>query len=250
MFTVRQLSRLAGVTPRTLHHYDAIGLLKPSSIGENGYRYYDEGALIRLQQILFYRELDLRLEDIKEIVGRRNFDVTGALLSHRVALKDKVSRLNRLIQTVDKTLEYLKGEKPMSNRDLFNGFSEAEQEKYALEAEQIYDVETVRASNRKWKNYSAAEKGRIMTEGKAIYMGLIAAISLGPADPKIQALIARWHRNIERYWSPKNDQLIALANSYNDDPRFKFTFDKMDPHLAKFMGDAVMIYVNNRGKRA
>jgi len=79
MFTVKQLSKLAGVTPRTLHHYDAIGLLKPSQMGKNGYRYYNEDSLLRLQQILFYRELDMRLEDIKKIVIRRDFDVTGAL---------------------------------------------------------------------------------------------------------------------------------------------------------------------------
>ena len=80
MFTVKQLSTLAGVTPRTLHHYDEIGLLKPSRIGENGYRYYGEEALLKLQQILFYRELDISLDEIKKIMGRRDFDVLGAIL--------------------------------------------------------------------------------------------------------------------------------------------------------------------------
>jgi DNA-binding transcriptional MerR regulator len=243
---VKQLSELAGITPRTLHHYDAIGLLKPSRLGVNGYRYYDENALIKLQQILFYRELELRLEDIKVIVSRQDFDVIGSLQSHKVALQDQVIRLKRLIQTVDKTLKYLKGEKPMNEKDLFFGFSEEDQEKYALEAEQINDVETVRASNRKWKNYSTAEKERIMAEGMAIYIDLIAVIPRGPVDPKVQALIARWHRNIECYWSPTDDQLIALANSYEDDPRIKANFDRVDPRLAKFMRDAVMVYVKNR----
>ena len=246
MFTVKQLSKLAGITPRTLHHYDAIGLLKPSRLGVNGYRYYDENALIRLQQILFYRELDLRLEDIKVIVSRRDFDVMGALQSHKDALQIQVFRLNRLIQTVNKTLEYLKGEKLMSEKDLFYGFSEEEQEKYALEAEQLYDVETVRASNRKWKAYSTAEKERIMAEGRAIYIDLIAAIPRGPAHPEVQALIERWHGNMGNFWSPTDEQLLALANSYDADPRFKANFNKMDPRLSKFMRDAVKIYVKNR----
>ncbi len=246
MFTVKQLSKLASVTPRTLRHYDAIDLLKPSQIGKNGYRYYDEDSLLRLQQILFYRELDLRLEDIKKIVSRRDFDVMGALESHKAALRNQVARLNKLIRTVDETMEYLKGEKQMSSKDLFYGFSEEEQEKYALEAKQLYNPDTVIASNKKWKSYSAAEKERIITEGNAIYTDLVAAIARGVADPQVQALIGRWRKHIEYFWRPTDDQLIALANSYYDDPRFKTNFDKMDPRLARFIGEAVKIYVKNR----
>jgi MerR family transcriptional regulator, thiopeptide resistance regulator len=248
MFTVKQLSKLAGVTPRTLHHYDAIGLLKPSRVGENGYRYYGEESLLRLQQILFYRELDLSLVDIKNIMGRHDFDVLGALQGHREALKKQVIRLNQLIRTVDSTLEYLKGEKRMSEKDLFIGFSEEEQEKYALEAELLYDVDTVRASNKKWKKYSAVEKEQIMAESRAIYSDLAAAISRGASAPQVQAIIARWHKHLGYFWSPKDDQLLALANTYSDDPRFKARFDKMDPRLAKFMGEAVKIYVQNHRK--
>lgn len=86
MFTVKQISKLAGVTPRNLHHYDEIGLLKPSRVGKNGYRYYGEESLLRLQQILFYRELDMPLDEIRKVMGRRDFDILGALQSHKVAL--------------------------------------------------------------------------------------------------------------------------------------------------------------------
>ena len=119
MFTVKQLSRLAGVTPRTLHHYDAIGLLKPSAVGENGYRYYADESLLRLQQILFYRELDLPLEQIKQIMGRRDFDLLTALAGHRTELGKRIERLQRPVQTVDSTLEHLKGKKDMSKRQLY-----------------------------------------------------------------------------------------------------------------------------------
>src|SRR6185369_8638654 len=195
MFTVKQLSKLAGVTPRTLHHYDEIGLLKPSRVGENGYRYYGEESLLRLQQILFYRELDIPLEDIKKIMGRRDFDIVGALHNHKEALQKQVKRLNRLIVTVDNTINHLKGTTIMSDQGLFEGFSEKEQEKYAAEAEQIYDPETVRESNRKWKSYSAAKKESVMAESKTIYTDLIAAIPKGAASEDVQAIIERWRKH-------------------------------------------------------
>ena len=248
MFTVKQLSKLAGVTPRTLHHYDEIGLLKPSRVGDNGYRYYGEESVLRLQQILFYRELDIPLEDIKKIMGRRDFDVLGALRSHKDALKKQVTRLNRLINTVDNTINHLKGNTTMSDKAYFEGFSEEEQEKYAAEAEQMYDPETVRESNRKWKAYSAAKKESIMAEGKTIYTDLIASMPKGAASKDVQAIIERWRRHMDYFWTPKLDQLLDLVNGYNDDPRFKANFDKIHPQLAEFMREAVNAYVANQKK--
>src|SRR5829696_3701852 len=231
MFTVKQLSKLAGVTPRTLHHYDAIGLLKPSRVGDNGYRYYGEEAVLRLQQILFYRELDIPLDDIKKIMGRRDFDVLGALQSHKDALKKQVTRLNRLINTVDNTINHLKGNTTMSDKAYFEGFSEEEQEKYAAEAEQLYDAESVRESNRKWKTYSAEKKEAILAEGKAVYTDMIAAMPRGAASKEVQTIVERWRKHMDYFWTPKLDQLVALTNGYNDDPRFKANFDKMHPEL-------------------
>ena len=243
MFTVKHLSQLAGVTPRTLHHYDQIGLLKPTRIGENGYRYYGEDALLRLQQILLYRELDMPLDDIKKIVTESRFDVLGALESHKEALQRQVSRLNRLLVTVDNTIQHLKGEKPMSEKGLFEGFSEEQQEKYALEAEQMYDPETVRESNRKWKSYSAAKKESILAEGKAVYVDMIAAMPKGADSLVVQAIVQRWRDHMDYFWTPNLDQLLALAEGYNTDPRFKANFDKMHPQLAEFMREAVRVYV-------
>jgi DNA-binding transcriptional MerR regulator len=248
MFTVKQLSKLAGVTPRTLHHYDAIGLLKPSRVGDNGYRYYGEESLLRLQQILFYRELGIPLEDIKKIMGRRDFDVLGALQSHKEALRKQVTRLNRLIVTVDNTINHLKGNTTMSDKAYFEGFSEEEQEKYAAEAEELYDAESVRESNRKWKAYPSAKKEAILAEGKAIYTDMIAAMPRGAADKDVQAIVERWRKHMDYFWTPNLDQLLALANGYNDDPRFKANFDKMHPQLAEFMREAVEIYVANQKK--
>ena len=97
MFTVKKLSKIAGITPRTLHYYDEIGLLKPSKIGDNGYRYYGDEWLIQLQQILFYRELDLPLDQIKKIMARPDYEVPGALESHKKELQKRIEKMERLI---------------------------------------------------------------------------------------------------------------------------------------------------------
>ena len=248
MFTVKQLSSMAGVTPRTLHHYDEIGLLKPSRIGENGYRYYGEEALLKLQQILFYRELDIPLDEIKKIMGRRDFDVLGALQSHKDALNKQAVRIDRLIQTVDNTIQHLKGKTKMSEKGLFEGFSEEEQEKYAQEAEQMYDPETVRESNRKWKAYSAAKKEAILAEGKAVYLDMVTAMPKGAASAEVQAIVERWRKHMDYFWTPSLDHLIGLAEGYSNDPRFKANFDKMHPDLAEFMRKAVKVYVEKHEK--
>src|SRR5512140_3069662 len=127
MLTVKQVAKLAGITPRTLHHYDAIGLLKPSRIGANGYRYYDQEAVLRLQQILFYRELGLPLAGIQASLGRPDFDVLETLEEHKRALSRQRRRLNQLIKTVDYTILHLKGKTNMSAEELFAGFSDEEQ---------------------------------------------------------------------------------------------------------------------------
>jgi DNA-binding transcriptional MerR regulator len=246
MFTVRQLSKLAGVTPRALRHYDDIGLLKPSRIGENGYRYYGEESLLKLQQILFYRELEMPLDEIKKIMGRPDFDLLAALQNHREALQKKAARLDQLLVTVDNTIRHIKGEKLMSQKGFFKGFSEEEQDKLAQEAEQMYDPETVRESNRKWKAYSKEKKDAILAEGNAIYTDMIAAMPKGASSLEAQAIVERWRRHMDYFWTPNLDQLLGLASMYNDDPKFKANFDDMHPKLAEFMREAVTVYVNTK----
>ena len=136
----------------------------------------------------------------------------------------------------------------MSEKGLFEGFSEEEQEKYALEAEQLYDPETVRESNRKWKAYSAAKKEAIMAEGKQVYLDMIAAMPKGADSAEAQAGVEHWRKHMDYFWTPNLSQLLDLANGYNDDPRFKANFDKMRPKLAEFMREAVKVYVGKKKK--
>jgi DNA-binding transcriptional MerR regulator len=248
MFTVKQLSDLAGVTPRTLHHYDQIGLLKPSRTGDNGYRYYGEESLLKLQQILFYRELGLSLEEIKKIMGRRDFVILSALETHKVELGKRITRLEGLIETVDNTISHLKGQKEMSKKQLFEAFSDEQQAEYEKEAMQKYDPATVKASNKKWKSYTPADKQRIADEGNAAYEAILAAMPKGASSPEAQAGVELWRKHMDYFWTPNLDQLVGLSEMYNDDPRFKTNFDKIDPRLAEFMREAVKYYVVARKK--
>jgi len=245
MYTVKEISILAGVSVRTLHNYDQIGLLSPARIAENGYRQYDDAELLRLQQILFYRELDFKLMDIRALLDDPNFDRIAALEEHGNALTARLLRIEGLIETVEDTIQHLKGEKEMSKKALFEAFSEKEQAEYAKQAEQKYNPETVRASNRKWKGYSAEKKQAILDEGNQVYTDMISAMPKGADSPEAQAIVARWRRHIDYFWTPNLDQLLGLAVMYGQSPDFKTKFDAMHPRLTDFFREAVEIYVND-----
>jgi DNA-binding transcriptional MerR regulator len=245
VYTVKQLANLAGISTRTLRYYDQIGLLNPDSIRSNGYREYGEQSVLKLQQILFYRELGLGLDEIRRIMIRPDFDATAALESHRKSLQGRAERLKGLIRTVDDTILHLKGQKNMSNKQLFEAFSEEQQKEYARQAEQMYDPEIVRASNRKWKAYTADQRKRIMDEGNRVYVDMVAAMPKGAASTEVQAIVERWRRHIEYFWTPNLGQLLGLAEGYNTHPEFAANFAKIHPSLASFMRDAVKIYVES-----
>jgi DNA-binding transcriptional MerR regulator len=114
-FTVNQVSRMAGISRRTLHYYDQIGLVRPSSRAENGYRQYAEDDLLRLQQVLYYRELGFSLNNIQKILDRPDFDLHAALEEHHQALLQRQLQLGRLIETVERTISYLKGTSTMKS---------------------------------------------------------------------------------------------------------------------------------------
>ena len=136
----------------------------------------------------------------------------------------------------------------MSKEQLFEAFSDEQQAEYEKEVMQKYDPATVKESIRKWKSYTTAEKQRIGEEGNAIYADLVAAISKSADSPEVQAIVERWRKHMDYFWTPDLEQLLALANGYNDDPRFKANFDKMHPQLAEFMLEAVKVYVGKRKK--
>lgn len=247
MYTVKQLSDLADVSVRTLHYYDEIGLLKPSKVGANGYRFYDDSALLRLQQILFYREIGLELMQIKEILDSPDFDLVAALRSHRTVLQEKITRLQNLVNTVDSTIMHLVGEVPMSKKRLFEAFSEEKQKEYEREIRLQYGSGAVNESIKRWNSYTAAQRAAIGEEGNQIYSDLVDAIEAGtPAQSgEVQAILRRWHNHLRYFYEPTLDILRGLGEMYNSHPDFIANFKKLHPDLSEYMREAITQYVDD-----
>jgi DNA-binding transcriptional MerR regulator len=244
MYTVRKLATLAGVTPRSLHYYDEIGLLPPAWIAENGYRCYDQESLLRLQQILLYRELDLPLAEIKRILDGEAFDALNTLRGHQETLRKRINRTEKLIASITDTIQYLEGKKEMDEIKMFEPFNERQQAEYEKEAAEKYDPEIMQASQQKWKSYSKADKQRIGEEGNAVYRDFVLAIPKGPSSPEAQDCVRRWRAHMAYFWEPNDEQCLGLADLYNDDPRFRANFDKIDPRLAGFVREAVRFNIH------
>lgn len=241
MYTVRQVADLAGVTPRTLHHYDSIGLLKPSSVGGNGYRYYGEEALLRLQQILVYRELGMDLDHIGRLMGKKDFSVVRALEAHRTALARRIERLQRLVTTVDRTIATQKGETTMRDEELFAGLT-AQEKEYAEEALEKWDPEVVKESNRRYTRLSEAEKKALKDEQASVHADWARLIGTDPGSLAARAMVERWRNSIAFFYTPTVEGLVGLARMYNDDPRFRAVYDRVDPRLAAYIRDCVEAY--------
>lgn len=247
MYTVKQVAEVAGVSVRTLHHYDEIGLLPPSRVGSNGYRYYDEAALLRLQQILFYREIGLDLLQIKDILDQPDFDLTEALHSHRKALQAKIERLQNLINTVDETLKHVAGEAKMSKKKIFAAFSEEQEREYTREARLQYGPDLVNESVRRWNSYSAEQKDAIREEGNQIYSALAAALKKGlPAtSPEVQAMLGRWHEHLRYFYEPPLEVLRGLGDLYENNPDFSEKFEALQAGLPAYLKEGIVQYVDD-----
>lgn len=241
-FTVKQLANLAGVSARTLHYYDQIGLLRPSRQPGNGYRIYGQPELLRLQQILFLRELGMGLEQIRLVIDRPDFDRLQALEQHRSALRRRQVRLERLLETVERTISYMKGKIEMQGKDFFEGFDEEQQKEYELEAQRRWGEKEVKESQRRWASYPPEKKRQVLEEAGEIYQSIIEAIPHGPASPQAQEGVARWHQNMRYFFEPSVEVLLGLSQGYVEDPAFNSTFQRMHPDLAGFMREAVKIY--------
>ena len=241
-YTVKQLAGIAGVSARTLRFYDQCGLLKPASYGENRYRYYGEAEVLRLQQIRFYRELDLSLDAIRAILDRPDFDVAGALRAHRRALGARAGRLQTLIRTIDHTLDYMEGTRIMGAHDLFAGFDEATQRRYEAEAAQRWGTERVTASRQRWDSYTKEQQAAIFAEGEGIYRAIIARIADDPASAAVQEAIGRWHQHLRHFYEPTPETLLGLGRGYEGDPAFAAFLGKMHPDLPGFLRRAIEHY--------
>jgi DNA-binding transcriptional MerR regulator len=244
---VKEVSELAGVSVRTLHHYDAIGLLTPSSTTEAGYRNYNESDLERLQQIMFFKEIGFSLQEVKEVLESPGFDRTKALHAHRELLLEKRDRVDRMIQTVDNTIQSIEGGQQMAMYTMFDGFDrnqiKEQLEKYSKEARQKYGKEIVEASEARVNGYSDSKLTSIQDSIGDIYSRIASRMDQGAADPQVQESIKDWHHFIsDNFYDCTFEIFRGLGELYVDDERFTANIDKNKPGLSQFLKEAMHIY--------
>lgn len=245
-YTVNQLAKIAGVTTRTLHYYDQIGLLKPSTIQANGYRCYEEKELLKLQQILFFKELEFSLEDIITIVNATNFNPIEALKDQKKLLEFKKYRVQSLLSTLDKTIKKLEGGEIMTNDDLFASFSDEQMKQYQEEAKQRWgNTEAWKQSQERTKHWTKADYDRIKKDGEAWTKKMAAIKEQGftPQSPEAQAMIDQHYNGLRTFYEPNLEMYRGLGQMYVDDPRFTAYYDKHAKGLAIYMRDAMVYYV-------
>ena len=247
-YTVQKLGQMAGVSTRTLRYYDEIGILKPARISSSGYRIYGQNEVDRLQQILFYRELGIKLETIKEIVTSPTFDGAMALKEHRAQLLDKRAQLDTLIANVEKTISSAEGRMTMSNNEKFEGFKQKmiddNEKKYGKEIREKYGDDTINKSNAKLKNMTQTQHDEITQLTKEVTTTLAEAFKTGDPAGDLAQKAADLHKKwLTFYWSEYSKEAHAgLAQMYVDDERFTAYYDKDQPGTAAFLRDAVYIY--------
>ena len=247
-YTVLKLSKMAGVSTRTLRYYDEIGILKPAKINSSGYRIYSQREVDKLQQILFYRELGVALESVKDIISDASFDDVKALKEHHEKLLDKKNQLDILIANVEKSIAAKERSVIMSDKEKFEGFKKKlvsdNETKYGREIREKYGSDAVDKSNNKLKNMTQEEYDKVTELENMVMEALKAAYETGdPASEQAQKA-ADLHREwLSFYWDSYTVGAHAgVAQMYVDDERFKAYYDKDQPGLAEFLRDAVLIY--------
>ncbi len=247
-YTIQKLSNMASVSTRTLRYYDEIGILKPARINSSGYRIYGQKEIDRLQQILFYRELDISLDSIKKIVTAPSFDGKKALQEHRLKLLEKREQLNVLIANVEKTIALTEGRITMSNKEKFEGFKknlvEDNEKKYGKEIREKYGEDTVNKSNQKLMNMSEKEHEEVTKLSNELMETLHEAYKTGDPAGELGQKVADLHKQwLCYYWDSYSKEAHAgLGQMYVDDERFTAYYDEKQPGTAKFLRDAILIY--------
>lgn len=250
-YTVKRLSELSGVSVRTLHYYDAIGLLSPARVAENGYRLYGQTQVDILQQILFYRSLDMPLEKIRSLLTAPDFDRERALEMHLTALQAEKARTETLILTVEKTLRALKGEAAMTDQEKFEGFKQKwldeNEKRYGGEARKAYGAQAVEASEKKVRGMSKEAWDAQQALSERTLTLLRAALAKGdPACEEAREACEAHKKWLCMFWkdgaySPKAHR--ALADTYVTDPRFTRYYDEnAGQGAAAFFKRAIDLY--------
>ena len=247
-YSVNQLAKLAGVSARTLHYYDEIGLLSPARISSNGYRVYGQKEVNLLQQILFYRELGVPLNEIKQLVKESHNDELTILQSHLAGLEAKRDQINTLITNVERTISAAKGMITMSNEEKFAGFKQKmldeNEKKYGREIREKYGEKVVEASNSRIMGMTSEQYTEVQEISRQLNDMLKSALELGDPASEIAQKACELHKQwLGYYGTPYTKEIqLNLAQMYVDDPRFKAYYEAIAPGCAEFLRDAIRVY--------
>lgn len=245
-YTVNKLAKLSGVSIRTLHFYDEIGLLKPAYYGDNNYRYYEEEQLLMLQQILFFREIGFPLNDIQRVLSSNDFDKIEALKLHKHILEKNLERTQTLIKTIDKTISHLRGKIKMKDIEIYDGFDpkkQQEYEKYLVDSGTLTQKE-IDASWEKAKNWKKENWEQYKQEGDGLNKAFVAAINAGlkPSTTEVQNLVRKHYEWIKYFWTPTRESYIGLGQMYLDHPDFRDFYMTYHPKLLEYLVCAMKIF--------
>ncbi|SFA53206.1 DNA-binding transcriptional regulator, MerR family [Parageobacillus thermantarcticus] len=214
---VKEVADLVGISVRTLHYYDEIGLLTPEKTTESGYRLYTDDDLEKLQQILFFKELGFPLKKVKEIINSPSFDRYEALVLQRKMLLEKRRRLDKMIATIDKAIQHMKGEIQMTNKEKFEGF-DFRHNPYEQEARKLWGDEAVDNANAKLRNMSKEEQEAMVKAMNSIYQKLAALRHGSPESEEAQAAIKEWYDFLNNNFGNYSlEAFKGLGQMYVDD---------------------------------
>jgi DNA-binding transcriptional MerR regulator len=246
-YTVSSLARLAGVSARTLRYYDEIGLLTPSARTESGYRQYDQEDLLRLQQILFYRELEMPLIEIRDILADEDFNPIEALRSHREGLLARSDRLLRLIAAVDSSIEQLEeGQMRLSDEELFAAFSPEQSDRYRKEAREQYGDARVEETENRLRKLSKEQWKKVQAEGGQVAKQIASLMDQPIETPEVQEAIARHHTWIEHFYQAPASVYRGLGQMYVEHPEFRAFYEQYAPGLADYMKRAMEFFADTQ----
>ena len=250
-YTIGELASLANISVRTLHHYDAIGLLSPSERSTAGYRLYRHADLEDLQHILLYRELDFPLDAIGRLLADPIFDRRTALIAQRALLVARTQRTATILAAIDAALDALSKGEPMDDADMFEVFGDFDPTKHEAEVKERWgDTDAYAESARRASRYTKDDWKTIKAESGAVTDALAAQLAMGasPADEAVQTLVDEHRAVIDRWFYPCSIEMQAnLGEMYVADPRFAATYERVQPGLATFLRDAIRIRAGQTG---
>ncbi len=244
-YTVKELAKISNIRVSMLHFYDEIGLLRPKSRGENGYRYYGEEQLLMLQQILFYRELGISLNEVGEILKKSDFNKIESLENHKSILLEKINHEKRLIQTINETIDYLKGKTTMNHKSLYTGFDAKKQEEYEkyLIDTGCTTAEKIKQSWENTKDWNVKDWHTLKEETDSLNKRLALAMQdQTPESDLVQSLIQEHYKIISKFWVPDRAGYIGLADLYLEHDDFGKFYEAYSPGLVEFVSKSMKIY--------